>query len=115
VLRLNTIGGSLANIEGLKKAIQAQDNIIQSGNLSSQAYDLALKASKFIAPANGTKSIHVENSGIFSVGDSVFVCADEQAELSGTIVQIAGTRIDLDFEVPQKYTALNNSRLYKVI
>lgn len=115
VMRVNAIIGSLTKVEGIKRGISAQENIIQASILALAGYDLLINVSKFKAPANNTNIIHVQDTSDFSIGDSVFVCGDGQAELSGNIVAVSGTRVDLDFQVPQKYTALNNSRIYKVI
>lgn len=115
VLRLNSIGGSLSAIKGLESAVKAQQNIIDSGNLAQQGYNLLIKVGALIAPASNNGIIHIKNASDFSAGDSVFVCGDGQAELSGTVTAVSGTRIDLDFSVPQKYAPSNNSRIYKLV
>jgi len=115
VIRINTIGGSLTKINGLNNALKAQDNIINAGELSQDGYDLLIKVSKFKAPASNSKTVHVKDSSLFSIGDSVYVCADGQEELFGSVANVSGTRVDLTFNVPQKYTTVNNARLYKLV
>jgi hypothetical protein len=114
IMRINSIIGSLTKVEAIKRGLGAQNNIIEANEISSTGYDLLITVSKFKAPASNTNVIHVQDTSGFSVGDSVFVCGDNQSELSGTVIAVNGTRIDLDFQVPQKYTALNSSRIYKV-
>lgn len=114
-LRLGVMTGSLTKVVGLTKGQQAQQNIIDSNTSNLSAYDLIIKVSKFKAPASANNIVHVVDSSAFVVGNTVFVCGDGQEELTGTILAINGSRIDLDFEVPKKYTPMNNSRLYKTI
>ena len=114
-LRLGVMTGSLTKVVGLQRGLGAQQSIIDSNNSNTEAYDLIIKVSKFKAPASNTNIVHVLNSADFGVSDTVFVCGDGQAELTGTITAINGSRIDLSFVVPQKYTPANNSRIYKTI
>lgn len=114
-LRLGVMTGSLTKVIGLMNGQTAQQNIISSNNANLSAYDLIIKVSKFKAPASANNIIHVIDSSIFTVGDTVFICGDGQEELTGTITALNGSRVDLDFDVPQKYTPMNNSRLYKTI
>ena len=114
-LRLGVMTGSLTKVISLSKGMEAQQNIIDSNNSNLDAYDLIIKVSKFKAPASANNIIHVLDSSDFSVSDTVYVCGDGQAELTGTIVAINGSRVDLSFDVPKKYTPANNSRLYKTI
>jgi hypothetical protein len=115
VLRLHMLTGSLSKVIGMETAITAQDSTVAANNAGADAYNSVMTAVKFKIPSNGGKLIHVLDTSGFSVGDSVYVCGDGQAELSGTIVSLSGTRVDLDFVVPQKYTPANFSRMYKVL
>jgi hypothetical protein len=112
-MRLNSMTGSLSRVESIKRGFNAQENTIQASEIASVGYDLLIKVSKFKAPANDTNVIHVHDTSSFVGGDLVFVCGDGQAEISGTIISVEGTRVDLDVKIPRKYTALNNSRIYK--
>ena len=114
VMRLGVMGGSLSKIVGLESALKVQDAIVNTNQVALNGYELLIKVQKLKAPANNTSTVHVSNASVFSVGDSVFVCGDGQTELLGTVVSVSGTRIDLDFQVPQKYTPQNNSRIYKL-
>lgn len=114
VMRLGVMGGSLSKIVGLESALKVQDAVANTNQVALNGYELLIRVQKLKAPANNTNIIHVPNASVFSAGDSVFVCGDGQAELSGTVIAVIGTRIDLDFQVPQKYTPQNNSRIYKL-
>lgn len=115
VLRLHLLTGSLFKVKSLQMAVSAQDSTMAANSAGGDAYLTLMKVSKFKAPSMGLNMIHVLDSAGFSVGDSVYVCGDDQLELSGNIVGISGTRIDLSFVVPQKYTPNNRSRIYKVL
>jgi hypothetical protein len=114
-LRINVMTGSLTKVISLQNAKTAQQAIVASNETNAEAYDLLMKVSKFKAPASNTNIIHVQDSSAFSAGNTVYVCGDGQQELTGTITAVSGSRIDLSFVVPQKYTPNNNSRLYKLV
>ena len=114
VLRLHILTGSLFKVKALEMGINAQESTKAANNAGGDAYMTLMVASKFKAPSMGVKIIHVLSSVGFSVGDDVWVVGDNQTELSGKIVGIGGSRIDLDFAVPQKYTPANFSRIYKM-
>ena len=114
-VRLNLLGGSLNKKLGNEKGQAAQD--AQKGTNASAAslYDSVMKVSLLRAPASNTGTIHVISSSDFSIGDSVYIIAEEQEELTGTIVNIQDNTVFLDFKIPEKYTHNNRSRLYKVL
>lgn len=113
--RLNLMGGSLNKLKGFEKGQDAQDELISSNNNASAAYTSVMAAVGFRAPAAGTGTIHVLDASGFSNGDSVFVVADNQQELSGTILSISNNTVFLDFFVPKKYRQDSGARLYKVL
>jgi len=74
-----------------------------------------MKATKAAAPGIDTKFMNFESLSGFSVGDRVYLVADDQEELSGSIEEINGNRAKLTFSVPKKYTTSNNTRIYKLL
>ena len=114
-IRLNLLGGSLNKKLSTIKGKDAQGAIQQTNDNASNTYASAIKVSKFRAPASNTGTIHVLSGADFSPGDSVYVVADQQEELSGNIVNVSGNTIFLDFTVPAKYTNINFARVYKTL
>lgn len=114
-IRLNLLGGSLNKKLSAEKGKDAQGAFKETNNQALSTYDTAMKASKFRAPASNTGTIHVLDGSGFSIGDSVYVIADQQEELSGTILNVSGNTVFLDFTVPAKYTNINFGRLYKTL
>lgn len=112
--RLNMISGSANGKFGAEKSLATQDQIKSSNNTTAAAYDLTMKATKAIAPGIGTKYLNVANASYFNIGDRVYVVANEQEELSGSILGKDGNRLELSFVVPQKYTLANLTRIYKI-
>jgi hypothetical protein len=112
-LRLNMLGGSLLALKGFERALTAQDEQIANVNAGKAAYELVLQCTGFAAPGNGTKYLHVKSSAGFSVGDNVFVTADDQEELIRTIDLIEGNRIRLGQPVPSNYRDQAFGRIYK--
>jgi hypothetical protein len=113
--RLNLISGSANAKFGAEKAIATQNQIKASNDTTAAAYDLSMKAVKAAAPGLDTEYLNVLDASNFNVGDDVFVVADKQEELSGTIVEKDGNRVKLSFKVPKKYTLANLTRLYKLV
>jgi len=113
--RLNLISGSANGKFGAEKALATQDQIKASNNTAAAAYDLTMKATKAVAPGLDTTYLNVEDASAFSVGDRVYVVANDQEELSGSIEEVSGNRVKLTFKVPKKYTPANKTRLYKLV
>lgn len=114
-IRLNLLGGSLSKKNSLDKGQEAQDAQKATNDNTAAIYDSIMKVSLFRAPASGTGTIHVKDGSAFSTGDTVYVVADSQQELTGQIVNTDGNTIFLDFNIPEKYTHNNRSRLYKLL
>lgn len=113
--RLNLISGSANGKFNTEQAIATQEQIKASNDVAAASYGLVMKATKTVAPGIDTNYINVLNSSEFSVGDRVYLVANDQEELSGGIDEIIGNRIKLTFKVPKKYTVTNKTRLYKLI
>lgn len=112
-LRLNLLGGSLTGLKGFDRAQTAQDDQIANINNSKATYELILKCSALSAPATGTNYVSLKSSSGFSVGDTVYVMADDQQELMRTIQSIDGNRLLLGQPVPANYRDTQFARVYK--
>jgi hypothetical protein len=114
-IRLNLLGGSLNKLLSLDKGAAAQDAIKATNDNAAGVYASKLKVSRFKAPASNTGTLHLLSAADFTVGDSIYVVADKQEELTGNIVSINGDTVVVDFNVPEKYTHANSGRLYKTL
>jgi len=114
-VRLNLLGGSLNKLRSSQRGAQSQDDIKATNDNALNLYASKMKATKLKAPASNTGVIHVEDASDFSPGDSVYIVGDQQQELSGSISTISGNTVVVDFNVPEKYTHINFSRLYKLV
>lgn len=115
VLRLDLLGGSLAEQTGIERGIAAQNSQKVFNSNSAIAYSTAIYTSAFKAPAANTGTLHLKETTGFTVGDSVYVVAENQQELAGNVVNITDNIIFLDIKIPQKYTHENLGRVYKVL
>jgi len=113
--RLNLISGSANGKFGAEDSLKSQDQIKSSNNTAAAAYDLSMKATKAVAPGLDTQYLNVLDASAFKVGDEVYVVANDQEELSGTILEKDGNRVKLSFTVPKKYNLANLTRLYKLV
>ena len=113
--RLNLISGSANGKFGAEKGIQTQNQIKSSNEAAAAAYDLSMKATKAVAPGLNTQYLNVLDASAFKVGDEVYVTANNQEELSGTILEKDGNRVKLSFTVPKKYNLGNLTRLYRLV
>lgn len=114
-VRLNLLGGSLNKKLGIIKAQDAQDAQKATNDSAASLYDSVMKVSLLRAPASNSGTIHVLDASSFSISDTVYIVAEDQLELTGTILNISGNTVFLDFNIPAKYTHNNRSRLYKII
>lgn len=114
-VRLNLLGGSLNKLRGTQRGAQAQDDIKATNDNVISFYASKIKSTKFKAPASNTNTIHVINASDFAPGDSVYIIADKQQELSGTVLTISGNTMTFDFTIPEKYTHINFGRVYKTL
>jgi hypothetical protein len=113
VLRLNLLSGSLSQLSGAKSASAAQTNVSASIKSAANTYGSILPTTALAANANGTPSINVVDSSKYSIGDTVYVMADDQVELQRAVKSISGKMITLNDVVPAKYTISSAARLYK--
>ena len=113
VLRLNALNGSLTVLASFMTASSAQTNIIANIKSTAATYYTIIPTSGFSANANGTPFISLTDVSFINPGDSVYVMADNQVELSMAIKTIVGNAVTLNDVVPAKYTIAANVRLYK--
>lgn len=112
-LRLNLMGGSLAQLSASQSATTAQTNITNNIKSTSSTYMTFLPTSSFKSPSNGTSIVHVLSASLFSQGDTVFIMADDQQEIQRAVKSINGDAITLNDVVPAGYAS--NARMYKDI
>ena len=114
-MRLNVLSGTLSNLIGLELSEEVQIQFKNGTNIAAAAYSLAMSATKAVAPGLDTKYLNVLSASLFNPGDRVYLIANDQEELSGSIVSKDGNRLELSFKVPKKYTLNNVTRIYKVL
>lgn len=114
-MRINLLSGSLTEVISLGNSTAAQAQIKEAANNSATGLALIMKAVKAVAPGIDTPYLNFENLTGFSANDRIYVVADDQEELSGSILEISGNRAKFTFNIPKKYTTANNTRLYKVL
>ena len=112
-LRLSLLGGSLIDLLGYERAINAQNELKDNIILAKNTYLSLLACSAFAAPANNTNNIHVKDPSGFSVGDTVYIVSETQEEIVRTISGIVGNRIILGQPVSSKYRESELARIYK--
>lgn len=118
--RINLVGGPLSEFYEKDVAISGLQQIIDTSNLQISIFENELLAIALIGGGRGTNAVVVEDASDFSISDSIFVVADGDTELSGTIqniqvVDLTTTVITLSFVVPTSYTAGEIARLYKLV
>ena len=114
-VRLNLLGGSLNKLSSVDRGQDAQTAQKATNAASAALYNSVMKVTLLRAPAANTGTIHVKSSADFSIGNAIFIVAEQQDELTGNISNIDGNTIFLDFNIPEKYTHENRSRLYKIL
>jgi hypothetical protein len=113
LLRLNAFGGSLTQLIGLQTATGAQDGIKANVLDTKATYNAILPTTPLKANANGSAIIHVIDPTLYSVGDTVYVYAENQEELKRAIKAISGNMVTLNDVVPGKYRTSEKARMYK--
>jgi hypothetical protein len=112
-LRINVMSGSLSDLVNSQQSIIAQGQISSSLASNKDIYMSILPTTKLSASANGTAVISLTDASLYSVGNTVYITSDTQDEIVRAIKSINGSSVVLDSAVPTKYTALDNTRLYK--
>jgi len=112
-VRLNLMAGSLNKLKAIENGQKAQDEQKASNENANVSYSSAIKVSLFRAPASGGPIIHLKDASDFNPGDSVFVMADSQEEISTSIISKDGDAVTLADSIPKKYRENDGARLYK--
>lgn len=113
--RLNAIGGSLTKLKGLERGQGAQQQAKNSNDNTALVYASVMICSAFRAPSTGSATIHLLNGTGFNAGDAVYISADNQDEISTTILSVSGNTIFLADKIPQKYRQNESARMYKLL
>lgn len=113
--RLNAMGGSLSKLKSMERGQAAQQESKNLNNNTALVYTAVMTATAFRAPATGTNTIHVLSGAGFSMGDTVYVAAENQAEIATTITNISVNTVTLAAVISQKYRQNEFARLYKVL
>jgi hypothetical protein len=114
-LRLNLMSGSLKKLEGLKLGQRAQDESVNFNTLALAAYGAIMFTTTLAAPSTGGDKIHLKDASGLSVGNSIYIVANEQQEIALTILAKSGNMIQVNQEISQKYRTDNLSRVYKIL
>jgi hypothetical protein len=114
-LRLNLMSGSLKKLEGLKLGQRAQDESVNFNTLALAAYGAIMFTTTLAAPSTGGDKIHLKDASGLSVGNSIYLVANEQSEIALTILAKTGNMIQVSQEISQKYRTDNLSRVYKIL
>lgn len=112
-LRLHALNGSLTMLASLQAASTAQTNIIANIQMTAATYKSILPTTTFQSNANGTQFVSLVDVSFLNPGDSVYVMADNQTEITMAVKTIVGNSVTLNDVVPAKYTTSSNVRLYK--
>jgi len=114
-LRLNDLGGSLSELKGLQRALVAQDGFKTAIQNQKSVYLSIMACSALQAPASGTKVVHLKDASQFSVGQFVYVFAEDQQEIATAVEAKSGNAITLGRAIPEKYRDDSLARVYRVI
>lgn len=112
-LRLNALGGSLTQLQGLQVASGAQTSIKANILATKAIYQSIVPTSMLKANASGNETINLVDPSFLSVGDTVYVYANNQEELKRAVKSITGGLVVLNDIVPAKYRTVDKARLYK--
>lgn len=114
-LRLNVMIGSLSEVKGYEQAQDAQQQLQNANGNAEDTYGSIMKVALFRAPAAGTNVIHLMDSTDFSIGDTVYIVADEQDEIEAVVEGKDNNTIYLNKEISKKYTRDIRGRIYRLI
>jgi len=109
------MSGSLKKLEGLKLGQRAQDESVNFNTLALAAYGAIMFTTTLAAPSTGGDKIHLKDASGLSVGNSIYIVANEQQEIALTILAKSGNMIQVNQEISQKYRTDNLSRVYKIL
>jgi hypothetical protein len=114
-LRINLVSGTLRKLESLKLGQKAQDESIVFNQMAETAYSAVMFASLLSSPSTGDDKLHLKDASAISVGDTVYIVADEQQEVELSVVSKTNNMLQLNQSISLKYRLDNNSRIYKIL
>lgn len=111
--RINLAGGPLTEYYEKNVATAALAQIVTNANNRSSTFTSELRSEALSDNPTGNNVVKVADNTGFAVSDTIFVMADGETELTGTISAIAAPNITLSFTVPATYTKDKKARIYK--
>lgn len=111
--RINLAGGPLTEYYEKNLATSALTQIVTNANNRFTAFNSELRTEALTQNATGETKVSVASVTGYSVSDTIFVMADNEIELTGTISAIVALNITLSFIVPATYTKDKRARIYK--
>lgn len=112
-LRINLAGGPLTEYYEKNVGDTALSQIVTTANTTASTYNSELRTEPLSFNATGTNIVKVASITGFAISDTVFVMADGETELTGTISNISAPNITLSFTVSTAYTKAKKARIYK--
>lgn len=112
-LRLNLLTGSLSVFKNLERSSGSLNSIKTSNNVAKDTYLSVMNSQKFAAPGNGTNFVDLTSSNGFNPGQQVYIVSDSQPELSATIRNIIGNKMEISIPIPQTYRESEYARIYR--
>ena len=113
--RINRIYGSLSKVKRQTGASSTVGQLKDVNDGWESEYDVFMKAVRFSYSGNNTNKISLEGTTDFSIGDTVYVISEEEAELSGVIIAISDSTASLDINITEDYKVVDLARIYKTL
>lgn len=111
--RINLAGGPLTEFYEKDISTSALQQIVDNANNRAATFNSELRTEPLSVDATGTNTIQVASVTGYAVSDTIFIMADGETELTGTISSIAASNITVSFTVSIAYTKAKRARLYK--
>jgi hypothetical protein len=114
-MRLHIMSGSLSKLQGSQMGVDAQVQAKAANDNALAVYESLMVCKRFVSPAGGHSKIAIENTTGLLIGQTCYVVAENQQELTGSIVSINGNVVELSFNVPKKYRETDLARIYVLL
>lgn len=113
-VRLNLINGSARRIRSLEMAYNAQNDMINSNNLTLMSYAGIVRVEAVVGtPMGDGYFIPVKSVVGWNVGDSVFIKSNSSVELSCDIIEVKTNGLIVSKKISVKYSGADGGRIYK--
>ena len=111
--RIHLTGGplSLFYAKGVAEQAITEANDTIGDQLNTLTAEILVQI--FTKNPTGDNQVETVDPSVFNISDTIFVVADDEPELTGTITNIEDTIITLSFNVPTTYTIQKFGRIYK--